>query len=365
MVAMQCPDSESCGGCPLIACSPKDARTAREVRLREAFRRHLGEDAAGIPIEWIAVPHPQGYRRRIRLRVFGDARIGFFNPGKSEDCAVLTPILRQFLAEFVDTSKKFRGALADLHHVELREPDLDGIAAAYFVKHEATGPLSPVARAQLSHWLDGIHWTVADNMTDPAPAQRLALPSVWQYVPIGSFLQVNQAVNATLVKDLVASAKRRGLSSFCDLYAGSGNFTLPLLAAGLAGRSVEIDRFAIEAARRAAAAQALPSDGFEVGDAGAFSARAVASRRSYELVIVDPPRAGLRHHAASVGDIAQTNLVYCSCSPESLARDLGVLTATRFAIESVTAYDMFEHTNHLETVVWLRSRNRSPRSTPG
>jgi 23S rRNA (uracil1939-C5)-methyltransferase len=193
------------------------------------------------------------------------------------------------------------------------------------------------------------------------PHQKLHLPAVWHLVPIGSFLQVNQAINLRLVSDLVTSALARGLSTFCDLYAGSGNFTLPLLASGLVGHAVEVDPDAGRAAALAAKGQNLPSARFAIGDAGSLAESSASSGQSFDLVVVDPPRAGIRQALPSMAAITRKHFVYCSCNLDTLARDLGHLCRARFELESITLYDMFPGTSHVECVVWLRAPERAAR----
>ena len=329
-----------------------------ESRLRAALARHLGESPGRLPIGWSTLAQPNGYRRRIRLSIFDAARVGFFNTAKSVDCSVLTESLRGILHRLLDTSSRYTSALGALQHIELREPDADHVASAYIVKRDAEKPIDNQTIEQLGQWLDGMNWFIAGTARE-TPRQRLWLPTVWQWVPIGSFLQVNQAINSMLVGDLVAGAKQRGLSSFCDLYAGSGNFSLPLLANGLHGHAVELDLEAGRAASAAANAQDLTHAEFEHGDAGAFAVLALSPKRSFDLVIVDPPRAGIRNNLASMASLARSHFVYCSCNPDTLARDLAVLCLSNFEIQTIHLYDMFANTAHVECVVWLRALNRA------
>lgn len=360
MVEAGCPVATSCGGCPLIAVSPTVAQELRETRLREALRKPLGDQASQVTIRWVSLPQHAGYRRRIRVRIAENAQIGFFNSNKYPSCPVLTEALRDQLARLRSSSEGHQAALAAIHHLELREPDLDGKASVYLVKHRLEQPLDASARSELDTWLQEMYWTVAGE-TGLVPQQRLALPGAWQFVPIGGFLQVNQAINHLLVSDLVLGARQRSLRTFCDLYAGAGNFTLPLLAAGLTGLSVELDRAAGSAMIQAAAAQQLQSLEVSIGDAGASAARVLSSGQVFDLVIVDPPRAGVRKELQAMAAITRSHLAYCSCNVESLARDLGALRAAHLELESITLYDMFQHTEHVETMVWLRAPRKVSR----
>jgi 23S rRNA (uracil1939-C5)-methyltransferase len=360
MFESACPVAATCGGCSPRHAAAATARAIAETRLADALRKHLGADLGQLAMDWVALPELGGYRRRIRLRVLPDARIGFFNAGKYRGCAVLTASLRRLLSSLLDSAEPYRDALSYLHHLELREPDIDHVAAAHFVKRDPTLPLARGVFERLSEWLGEMHWAIAGE-TERVPCQRFQLPLAWQYVPIGSFLQVNQAINWKLVDDLVSGAKQRGLATFRDLYAGSGNFTLPLLGAGLIGQSVELDPQAARAARLAAETQNLPHDGFAIGDARVLAAQAMSRGQSFDLIIIDPPRAGVREGLLSMAAIARSHLVYCSCNLDTLARDLGLLLRAGFEVETVTLYDMFAHTEHVESLVWLRAPRHARR----
>src|SRR5512133_1957777 len=352
MSAMSCPTSAECGGCPLISYAPEQAREFHERRIRDAFRKQLGTPLTTSHIEWFSLGGSTGYRRRIRLCVSDGGRVGFFNQAKHPHCAALSPALRELLAGFVGEAAEHGEPLTWLHHLELREPDLDQRPAVYFVKRDPGRALPPSVQEELGNWLSRFSFAVAGEPT-PVPAQRLGLPAVWHYVPISSFLQVNEAVNQRLVTDLVLAAESRCLESFCDLYAGSGNFALPLLAQGLTGCSVELDPAAAAAAQRAAQEQSLDNGEFVNADAGEWADRAAAGGQAYDLVLLDPPRGGVRTHLCAMASLSRRHLVYFSCNVQSLARDLGVLQGLGFAIQTIATYNMFQYTEHVETMVWL------------
>jgi 23S rRNA (uracil1939-C5)-methyltransferase len=179
-------------------------------------------------------------------------------------------------------------------------------------------------------------------------------------VPLGGFMQVNFAVNALLIEHIVERALRLGLRTFADLYGGSGNFSLPLAARGLRGVCVERDAASIAALISAAAEQRLGIDAM-VGDALAETARWADRGTSFDLFVVDAPRAGLKTGHATVAAIASRVIALCSCNPQTFARDAARLCEHGFELRNVTAFDMFPGTWHVEVVGWLR-RVEAPRS---
>ncbi len=169
----------------------------------------------------------------------------------------------------------------------------------------------------------------------------------------GGFVQVNWAVNLELVSALVEGARERGIASFVELYAGAGNFTLPLLRAGLTGVAIEHAGASIRAARRAARAQGMSDDAFVAGDAPRELER--RAKQKPDLVLLDPPRTGAREAVKPLLALGPRFIAFCACDPVTLARDVKMLAAA-YALDSVTAFDMFPHTHHVETLLWLRRR---------
>jgi 23S rRNA (uracil1939-C5)-methyltransferase len=167
---------------------------------------------------------------------------------------------------------------------------------------------------------------------------------------------VNWEVNLALVEHVVSGARGRGVQRFLDVYAGAGYFTLPLARAGLNGISVEGHP---EAAR--CAADSLARYGFEqvkavAGDATQALNDLARRRERFELVVLDPPRAGAAALIEPLRSLAPRHIAYCSCDPVTLARDLRALCQTDYEIEAIRGFDMFPGTHHVETLVWLRSK---------
>jgi 23S rRNA (uracil1939-C5)-methyltransferase len=181
-----------------------------------------------------------------------------------------------------------------------------------------------------------------------APSIRYSAAGFEYRVDHGAFFQVNRWLADALVG--CVAANRSGALAW-DLFAGVGLFARRLAPA--------FDRvIAVESAPTATAALAHNLGGTTASavksDTLTFLRRNVRGPRP-DLIIVDPPRAGLGLEAsAALAEIAPSAMVYVSCDPATLARDLRVLVASGFAIESVTLADLFPQTFHIETVVRLQ-----------
>jgi tRNA/tmRNA/rRNA uracil-C5-methylase (TrmA/RlmC/RlmD family) len=175
-------------------------------------------------------------------------------------------------------------------------------------------------------------------------------PTVDMVAPVSAFTQVNQSVNQMLVAKVLAVAARHNTSSFVDAYAGAGNFALPLLACGLVGEAIDTCAAGIYCARAVARDRGWPYDGFQVGDARTLLESFVHAKRTFDLVLLDPPRQGAKNVLEVALKLRPRLIVLVACDPVALARDLKWLVAKGATVDSLTLYDMFPQTHHFETL---------------
>jgi len=353
----RCPVARECGGCDWMMLSVAQQRTSKLGVLEEALQRTGKLDTRAHPPTLVTGPTNDGYRGRVRLQV-QEGRVGFYWRGshqlvEPEHCLVSSPLVNLALSHVRSSLRYSPQALNGFVWLEIRE-DSVGTVSIHLQR-------APGARSQAdASWLAALreHFIVVHNGTETAPEtwQRYQLtPDTYMLSPPGGFTQVNWAVNQLLIGRFVGAARERGVASFLDAYAGSGNFSLPLLAQGVPGLGIEAHAGAIRAAREAARRQGLREDSFEVGEAGAVARRLGQQGQRFDLVFLDPPRAGVKSGLAELAALAERWLSLCSCNPVTLARDLRALVDLGFGIESIEAFDMFPHTHHLETLVWLRA----------
>ena len=123
---------------------------------------------------------------------------------------------------------------------------------------------------------------------------------------------------------------------------------------------VELNSDAVKDAKNNAAANGVKNIRFFCGDAGRFMVDMAEAGEKADVVITDPPRAGCSlDFLKSVIKLSPKRIVYVSCNPETLARDLGFLTRKGYKAEKIQPVDMFPFTEHVETVVLLTKRERT------
>ena len=169
-----------------------------------------------------------------------------------------------------------------------------------------------------------------------------------------SFYQVNPVQTEILYRTAIEYAGLTGKERILDAYCGIG--TIGLIAAEKAKEviSVELNSDAVRDARVNAKRNGITNVQFYTADAGTFMTDLAAQDVSVDVVLMDPPRAGSDEaFLSSAIRLGPKKIVYISCNPETLARDLKYLTGKGYAVRKIQPVDMFGFTEHVETVVLL------------
>jgi 23S rRNA (uracil1939-C5)-methyltransferase len=378
-VAPRCEHFGACGGCQYQHAAYDGQMGIKAEILRGIFARAGLEDVPAIRAR-----HAEawGYRNRIRLRVERAAdgfRVGYSRRGTNEflpirECPIAAPLLwraAEALIRLSATDANSGRWLAAASEVELfcdgnesrlqmtfylREASRDGGSFPGFCgRIQAVVPELVGAGAELDPELNRRVRRRWDGMAWGSPGLNYEVAGRTYWVSRGAFFQVNRWLVDGLLE--VVCEEEKGTLAW-DLFAGVGLFTR-----ALAERFERV--VAVEAGAEAAADLAIAGKGgkgrpaFEAVHASTLKFLKVneLQRERPELIVLDPPRAGVGAAAAAVlARIGAARVVYCSCDPETLARDLAVLTRDVYRIESVDLVDLFPQTFHLETVVRLSRR---------
>jgi 23S rRNA (uracil1939-C5)-methyltransferase len=360
-VAPPCPYANTCGGCDWMALDLGAQRENKRALLKQALERTGGFRA--LPeIRLFHAGPALGYRDRLRLQVSASGVLGFHAHHTREvvpieACLVAEPKLEAALEALLALAKSHASAFTAFESLELRVTDQDDVALLR-VELAPGANLGTGAVRELLELLNARFAVSVAGRREPL-AQRFELPGGTSLrVPADAFVQVNWAVNRILVEAVVEGARERAIRTFCDLYGGSGNFTLPLLRAGLEGTLVEGHPGAVNAARRSAVEQELGGE-FVAADVKAGLSRLLKRRRRFDLVLLDPPRSGALEIVELIAELGAPHVAYVACDPVTLARDLKKLAARGYELESASVFDMFPQTHHFESLAWLRAAPRA------
>lgn len=289
----------------------------REERVRVALGR-AGLDLAPAPM--VPSPRMDGYRARVRLHGGPDGRLGFHREGTHE--VVTGDLARVARPELVAAARDIQAAGGMRGAVELRT-DGERVVAVLEQPRPLPGNVAVGnrrLRGEVRLFVDGLR-------VSPA-----------------SFFQVNLEVNARIRADLAERVAALGPARLLDLYGGVGNLSAIPARAGTPVTLVEAVGAAVEDAR-----VNLPRAEVRKGDAGRFR----AGDAFFDVVVLDPPRAGAPGVLAQLAVTRPRAILYLSCDPVTLARDLATVTRRGYRLVEVQPYDVFPGTLHVETLAVL------------
>lgn len=368
-VTPRCEHFGRCGGCRLQHLEPSKQLEFKQAELAAQLER-IGRV---VPESWLPplTGDPWHYRRRARLSArhvvkLGRAMVGFRERASTHVTDVTTcPVLSPPLSASVG---RIAAAVTDLS-IRERMPQVEvaiGDQRTVLVFRTVVDP-TPADRERLlalGRELDADVWLQPKGPDTAAPLAgtgklSYALPEFDVEITFEptDFVQVNGDLNRRMVSAAVERLQLDPSHVVLDLFAGLGNFTLPI--ARRAGRVIAVEGEAGLVARARANAVANGCDNvtchvanlFEPGNAPAWLPPRV------DRVLLDPPRAGAREVLPLIASRAPGRIVYVSCHPGSLARDAGLLvTEHGYRLVAAGVMDMFPHTAHVESMAVFERR---------
>jgi 23S rRNA (uracil1939-C5)-methyltransferase len=390
-VPAPCPHFGSCGGCHY-----QMANYPEQLRLKQSIFTELlknsGVEAAPEPLMHSA--EPWGYRNRIRLRVArtvgggdetdsaGSLRLGYNRHATTDflpitTCLIAAPVLWSTAKSLLAAAAEDRDAAYWLNaaaEVELFcDHTMKRIQITFFCAPRTKpifGSLDRMAIALQAYAPQGVLITATaaaafDIRTGPtgriiaeagAPGLNYRVLDETYWITRGGFFQVNRFLLETLVELVCndADQPRSGTLAW-DLYAGVGLFSRVLSRSFTQITAVEANPTAVADLRAALTKAGFASSVYESTTLD-FLRRAILDRDRPELIILDPPRAGIGLEACELlTRIAAPTLIYVSCDPTTLARDLNALQPF-YNIRTLHLVDLFPQTFHLETVAILERK---------
>ena len=367
-VSPRCAHFEICGGCALQHLEHAEQLRLKQQQLCETLERlaHLA------PARWLEplATTPWGYRRRARLGVKYVTRrervlVGFRERSSHliaqiERCEVLAPPLDRLIAPL----SALIGRLSireQLPQIEVAVGDDTAALVLRVLSTPSASDLGQLREFEAQHgirlWLQSGGLDSVRALSEPAPRLNYALPQAGVELEFGptDFIQVNAAANRALVGAAVELLELGPQSLVLDLYCGLGNFSLALARRARTVVGVEGEARLVERARANAQRNDIANAQFFQAD---LSSPALSGapwlQQAYTHVLLDPPRTGARELVAQLAQLAPQRLLYVSCHPGSLARDLGLLVHEHgFELLAAGVVDMFAHTAHMESVALL------------
>jgi len=346
-----CPVAAECGGCRWMHVDLAAQAQAKSKIFASALERIGGLELSSLQLmPLVTAPDALAYRRRARLHV-RRGKVGYLRERthalvEVAGCAVLEPALDRALRALPQALRDTQ-LLARVTEIDLVCEGAAWSLALHLPK--LTGAIRTRAEALVQRV--GARGAV---LVAPGVAPSLVAQPVLGTLRPDVFAQVNAASNAALVAAAVAQLQPRAGQRVLELFAGSGNFTLPMAAAGAQVVAVEGAGPALSLLRRAADSRGLSARVKIVeGDALARARALAADGQRFDAVVLDPPRAGCSGLAPVAHAVGAERIVYVSCDPATLARDLAELRGGGFIPRWAQPFDLFPQTPHVEGLVRL------------
>ena len=379
-----CPVAKLCGGCDFWHMDYEEESRLKAERARNCLNRLGGEKLEAVPI--LTAPTCYGYRNKAQYPVAAKknrAYAGFFRAGthdvvENARCLILPEETDRVKATVMDYVNQNHVSVYDetthaglLRHIYVRRGAVSGQILVCLVingrsipkAHELVGRLKKIpgfTTLVLSVNTKKGNAVLGDEFLTiygPGCIEDTLCGLNFRLSP-RSFYQVNHHQAQRLYEAAIAQAGITKSDTVLDLYCGVGTITLAMAAAAGQVIGVEVIPQAVEDARDNAKRNGIENAAFFCGDAGQAALELERKGIKADVVVVDPPRKGLNADTIEATPrFAPRRVVYISCDPATLGRDVALLKARGYTLKTAQAADLFPRCSHVETVCLL-SRNK-------
>jgi 23S rRNA (uracil1939-C5)-methyltransferase len=384
-VAAPCPYFGRCGGCRLQHLAYPAQLAFKEKQVRDCLER-LGGLAADVEVRPIlAAPEPYGYRNKMEFTVAGAAGapvLGLHETGRYdrvldvERCLLQSETMNALLGAAREELAARGVSVYDpareqglMRFVTLREGRHTGQAMVNLVGAspdvEALGPVADAVAARVPATTSVVLNVNAKKASVAVGTEEHLLRGrehiterlgdVLFDVSANSFFQTNTLQAERLFAVVAGACELTGAETVLDLYSGTGAISLLLARRCRAVYGIELATAAVDDATRNARRNGIENCSFLAGEVRYVLPELLRQGVRADVVVADPPRAGFHPKAlAALVALAPARVVYVSCNPSTLARDLADLVRGGYQVEWVQPVDMFPQTPHIEAVARLR-----------
>ena len=375
-----CPVAKLCGGCNFHHMDYEEETRLKAERVRTCLNRIGGESLETIPI--LAAPTCESYRNKAQYPVSakkGKAYAGFFRTGthdvvENDRCGILPAEMDQVKNAVIDYMNQFRVSAYDevshtglVRHIYVRR---GAVSEQILVCLAINGRSIPkenelIARLKKITGFATLVLSVNTKKGNTVLGDEFitlygdgfiedTLCGLQFRLSPRSFYQVNHHQAQRLYAAAIEQAQITKDDTVLDLYCGVGTITLAM--AGAAGKviGVEVVEQAVEDARENAKRNGIENAEFFCGDAGQAALALEQQGIQADVVVVDPPRKGLNADTIeALSRFAPRRIVYVSCDPATLARDVALLKERGYRLQNALAADLFPRCAHVESIVTL------------
>ena len=372
-----CPVYRLCGGCQLMHMDHDAQMQFKMDKVKNCFRMNAGMDIEPLPI--LYTEQTTAYRNKVQVPVgIRDGKVitGFYRNHTNdivpyESCAVQSDLSNEITAAMREILQK-NGKAAEVRWILVKHAHrTDQVMVCLIVRHDVfsndTQTVDELVRRFpkirsvsliVNNREDNVILSDREKILYGDPYIEEELLGCTFRISAHSFYQVNPYGTEVLYRTAIEYAGLTGNEVLIDLYCGTG--TIGLLCAGHAKKvyGIEIVPDAVKDARVNAQINEIDNIEFLTADANKGARVLLQNRIKPDVVIVDPPRKGCSKDTLdAIAVMAPEKLVYVSCDPATLARDVKIMQEKGYELKRVQPVDMFPGTLHVETIVLLSRKN--------
>ncbi len=346
-----CPYFGRCGGCQW-----QHINYAQQAELKKEILKDILMRLGGLkeipPITAFPSPDPYDYRTRVQLKVKGE-KLGYYQERSHQLIDIeRCPIAHPLVNEIIPLLRKERFLLSSTEEIDINVSPEEGKGVLIFCFLKTSQGWETSAHQFLkSHpILKGIT-TLRERQTASLGKSHLSFTiplNLTLRTSPGSFFQVNLKQNEKLIREVLEFSRGQRNERALDLYSGVGNFALPLATVTQEVWGIEENAVAVKDARFNAQFNGIENVGFIRGKVEDVLKK--WKREKPDLIILDPPRTGCKGAVDQVAGLKPKRIVYVSCEPTILARDLRLFSEKGYSISELVLIDMFPQTYHMEVV---------------
>ena len=379
-VEADCPYAGKCGGCQYRHMTYQEELFAKGQRVSDALTRMGGVTTEMPPV--LGAVDPTRYRNKVQFPIGGTDNapsIGFYRPRSHdvvnvEDCLLqpesaskISHVVKNWMLRYGAPIYQERDCSGIMRHLFIRTNQKGEVLCCLVVNRDKVTHLRELIGSiqRVEPQLVGLVLNINNKDTNVILGRKHRLVWGQDYLEetlcgktfklsVPSFFQINQPQTEVLYGKVMEFAELTGEETVVDLYCGIGTISLCLAEKAKKVVGVEIVEQAIEDAQANADRNGVENIDFYCGDAGEIATQLKAEEIHPDVVVLDPPRKGLAPEVAEiVAGMAPARIVYVSCDPATLARDVKKFTELGYQFVKGQAVDMFPRTAHVETVILM------------
>ena len=360
----ECPVAADCGGCQWQHLPYQEQLNWKEQLFRESLTYSLQIDSEKfLPI--VAAPDELRYRSRVQVKCCNTKDgfiVGFYQQQShfvvaTDNCLLIQPQLNKLLLQLKDLIDQTTFA-DDIHQFNLAIDDNGKMVA---VIHYNGADLSKLSVLITSATLSADILIKSKQQKRPIIIKgdgvltiKVDQPEIALQYTAGNFAQINLEQNRALVARVVALAALTEEQRVLDLYCGMGNFSLPIARRAKEVVGVEESAGSISSANENKTNNIITNVEFNNQSAVGALKYYSADANPFDLLLLDPPRSGALEIMNELLETRVKKVIYVSCDPQTLCRDLKVLVNGGYQLISTQPFDMFPQTHHCESVTMLQ-----------